>query len=622
MSAAAEQESAADRALRKAAKRARKEAAAANEAAAAASAAALISPGDYPSGESESAPETPKARAARKAAKKARRERRATDAAGAGDVPAAPIPDAEADTSKSKRKHKKRANESNASAADDSQPEPVKSKKVKRSTHSESGIDADSAPAAAAPVSVAVAADKHLSALNPPLPRELTISNAGTDGMPAAVWSSEMYPLSRSSLQELLSVAAPPPPPLFVSSIPTAAAGGVGSAASYQYSYHTGRELMRYQAVSDLRERFTQSITKRWPAPFGANKFAHFEKWLLGRRVACPNGFADPILPDHTTTTTGATAVADHKQSAADLSCWDDPILMDKLLTPGAGSFGAALPQKSQIQSALRALGQASTNSCKRIRAVSAGSATFGASRISFKSCDAKAAAHPSAKRSGAAANSLLVEPYVSSGGIHRVRFASGPSVHVEINYVHLRKLWVLFVRTAARARAAAAVAAAGGGGGSDDSKSVDVLPSVDRFAEAVFVLLLRYSSLQGGTARGGGYQAACPPPVFEVLRKEFDCVFECFASPLNTYWGNFCSVFGPPPATTNASGRDECIDAVFGSCGSFFDLCAASSGAANHKTQLFRSGCFEANPPFEPALIERMIEAMNARLKQSVDAK
>jgi Phosphorylated CTD interacting factor 1 WW domain len=61
---------------------------------------------------------------------------------------------------------------------------------------------------------------------------------------------------------------------------------------------------------------------------------------------------------------------------------------------------------------------------------------------------------------------------------------------------------------------------------------------------------------------QGPGFQAACPEAVFDVLQQSFLKVqHECFASPLNCYYGSYCSAF----ATT--------FDGPFGSLGSFWDL-------------------------------------------------
>ena len=69
---------------------------------------------------------------------------------------------------------------------------------------------------------------------------------------------------------------------------------------------------------------------------------------------------------------------------------------------------------------------------------------------------------------------------------------------------------------------------------------------------------------------------------------------FECFASPLNCYFGRYCSAF---PDT----------DGCFGSLGSFFHFRP-------------REGSFEANPPFVPAVVEAMAKHIEALLDRSCE--
>lgn len=47
-----------------------------------------------------------------------------------------------------------------------------------------------------------------------------------------------------------------------------------------------------------------------------------------------------------------------------------------------------------------------------------------------------------------------------------------------------------------------------------------------------------------GGSNEGTGLQGALPVSVFEVLNRQFGVTFECFASPLNCYFKQFCSAF------------------------------------------------------------------------------
>ncbi|CAM9416480.1 unnamed protein product [Chrysoparadoxa australica] len=103
-------------------------------------------------------------------------------------------------------------------------------------------------------------------------------------------------------------------------------------------------------------------------------------------------------------------------------------------------------------------------------------------------------------------------------------------------------------------------------------------------FHSALFSLLMRYESLQGG-----GFQAAVMGSTFDVLRDQLGVALECFASPLNCRYSRYCSAFLD-------------TDAAFGSIGSFFNF---------HPTH----GSFQANPPFVHEVILRMAEHIDALL-------
>jgi phosphorylated CTD-interacting factor 1 len=65
-------------------------------------------------------------------------------------------------------------------------------------------------------------------------------------------------------------------------------------------------------------------------------------------------------------------------------------------------------------------------------------------------------------------------------------------------------------------------------------------------FHAALWALHYRYRTLLGGLRKfeGSGLQAAVPPSTFDVLTKVFSVSMECFASPFNCNFSNFCSVF------------------------------------------------------------------------------
>ncbi|MES1910702.1 MAG: hypothetical protein MHM6MM_003247 [Cercozoa sp. M6MM] len=106
-------------------------------------------------------------------------------------------------------------------------------------------------------------------------------------------------------------------------------------------------------------------------------------------------------------------------------------------------------------------------------------------------------------------------------------------------------------------------------------------------FRTHVFCLLTRYL---GVSQTATGLQAAMHSEVFAVLKRRLDCVFECFASPLNCRYGRFCSAFPD-------------VDRHFGSVGSFFELPLPS----NKKVIL------EANPPFDDAFVDAFVSKVEA---------
>ncbi|XP_015271989.1 PREDICTED: phosphorylated CTD-interacting factor 1 [Gekko japonicus] len=69
--------------------------------------------------------------------------------------------------------------------------------------------------------------------------------------------------------------------------------------------------------------------------------------------------------------------------------------------------------------------------------------------------------------------------------------------------------------------------------------------PGFERFLLRVWCLLCRYQMMCGvGLYEGTGLQGALPVHVFEALHKLFGVSFECFASPLNCYFKQYCSAF------------------------------------------------------------------------------
>lgn len=111
-----------------------------------------------------------------------------------------------------------------------------------------------------------------------------------------------------------------------------------------------------------------------------------------------------------------------------------------------------------------------------------------------------------------------------------------------------------------------------------------------NNFIMDLFCLLLRYEIL-GNTS----VQAALPTKIFKLLNKELNIKHECFASPLNAHNKTYCSAFID-------------TDKKFGSVGSFFDFYP-------------KNGFYEANPPFNEIIMQKMVEHIEYLLINTSDA-
>nr|CAG4640682.1 EOG090X02BU [Eulimnadia texana] len=131
-------------------------------------------------------------------------------------------------------------------------------------------------------------------------------------------------------------------------------------------------------------------------------------------------------------------------------------------------------------------------------------------------------------------------------------------------------------------------------------------------FLPRVWSLLKRYQSYMGSQNNEGlGTQGALPLTVFESLSRHFGVTFECFASPLNSYFRQYCSAF---PDT----------DGYFGSRGE--SPCRVEALELIFLSNVFRpilefkpvSGSFEANPPFCEELMDAMVNHFERLLGDS----
>lgn len=130
-----------------------------------------------------------------------------------------------------------------------------------------------------------------------------------------------------------------------------------------------------------------------------------------------------------------------------------------------------------------------------------------------------------------------------------------------------------------------------------DPMKRIEGLGTEQRisFLNSLYCCLARYEGL-----KGAGYQCAVPGIAFDAAAEKcsLGTTIECFASPLNCRYKNYCSAFPE-------------IEHTFGSLGSFFDDDAFFPV----------EGSFEANPPFVPETMNEMSAKLN-RLLSNKEAK
>nr|CAD7585766.1 unnamed protein product [Timema genevievae] len=119
-------------------------------------------------------------------------------------------------------------------------------------------------------------------------------------------------------------------------------------------------------------------------------------------------------------------------------------------------------------------------------------------------------------------------------------------------------------------------------------------------FLPRVWCMLKRYNAFFGGNLNEGqGTQGALPVTVFECLNRMFGVTFECFASPLNCYFKQYCSVFPDTDSYFGSRGYAACFFLPF------LDFKPVS-------------GSFEANPPFCEELMEAMVNHFERLLADS----
>lgn len=162
--------------------------------------------------------------------------------------------------------------------------------------------------------------------------------------------------------------------------------------------------------------------------------------------------------------------------------------------------------------------------------------------------------------------------PYPPSARDQPFTFPS--TVTLELRESHYAKLLILYARASLR-----------GGSPSDSQLAI----AGRRLHTRMFNCLARYETLSGNSS---GFQGAVTHVVFDTLSDAMGASVEGFASPLNCYLPQFCSLFPD-------------VDCHFGSLGDFFG-CS------------LREGCYEVNPPFVHATLGAAWDKMRTALEAS----
>lgn len=316
------------------------------------------------------------------------------------------------------------------------------------------------------------------------------------------------------------------------------------SAQNMMHQPSLSLEILRHDAIGTLTCFFLNKVNRDLGMDL---RVPLFERWLFSQRPT--DGTGDPILPDPRLNN-------EHERAGRHL-------LMRELIEGGASN-----------DTAKRVIEQLNKTAVKLLCRIQRASASLNPPSVSLE-----------------ARWQSLSKIYVhfdAGRGLYSLRHKSKT---VTVNRRHYEKLRALHARFGGMSINRPGIDRSQGnlkhGKRERPGKSAE---EESFFHLRVFLLLLRYSSLAGGTDRGGGFQGAINEEAFDVLRRHLDCRMECFASPLNCMYARYCSAF-------------QDTDACFGSLGTFFNFRP-------------RQGTYEANPPFSPCVIARMVDHMEDLLE------
>lgn len=313
--------------------------------------------------------------------------------------------------------------------------------------------------------------------------------------------------------------------------------------ASQLKDYHpltsesVAREVQRHKSVRQLAHQFEKLVGNQ----LGSRKwFIHFESWLWAR-------YADRLIK------------ADSGRSSAE------------------ERSGEAAKNKNQITEPVIPFGKSSEFDAELVRKLEATGLSSSAARSACQqlgrfSTQTAMKLHDSELKFSETAYKVTYEKVRgATGEADQVQLSSG-GVSLLLNTNHLHKLKYLYgLQYASDSRQATDKA--------QDAKERS--EHSQQVLRAIFSCVARYLSISGGSTRAGGMQAAIYEECFNVLQEDFGVSMECFASPFNCRFANYCSAFVD-------------VDRHFGSIGSFFFFRP-------------RIGSFQANPPFDSSLVTQM---------------
>ena len=310
-------------------------------------------------------------------------------------------------------------------------------------------------------------------------------------------------------------------------------------------------ELERAKQLSKLRAQFRESCQKA--AAVTAPPMHAIERWILLSKWH-EHSSLEPLLPVGEATAADAALETDLQRAGMTSHEADKSVAALRASTNAA----AALIRNTADASGGGAGSSSSSGQPRRplIQSVSLGN---GLSRLTLL------ASAPTADDGGS-----NDEDGESDSGCDE---SFGSEVSVEVTEACVEKLRSLFARGCA-------------GNSFDAASSLDADSSLNAtFLARLFVCLLRYKAV-GGL----GFQAALGGSVFLELQRHLGTNFEAFASPLNCFYGPFCSAFPD-------------VDAPFGSFGSFSAFRP-------------RRGSYQVNPPFVACIIDAAAEHMLTLLR------